>query len=90
MEATTTAEIEVEVAVAWPDLQRLVRLRLAAGSTAAAALAAAGFGGATDIGIFGRRVTADRVLRAGDRVEVYRPLVVDPKQARRRRARSNG
>jgi len=36
--------------------------------------------------IFGRRVALDRALRAGDRVEILRPLVADPKAARRRRA----
>lgn len=37
------------------------------------------------IGIWGRRCAATRVLRDGDRVEVYRPLLVDPKEARRLR-----
>jgi putative ubiquitin-RnfH superfamily antitoxin RatB of RatAB toxin-antitoxin module len=39
-------------------------------------------------GIFGRRVTLDYVLRDGDRIEIYRPLEVDPMDARRRRARA--
>jgi len=38
------------------------------------------------IGIFGRVVAADSPLRDGDRIELYRPLKIDPKQARRRRA----
>jgi putative ubiquitin-RnfH superfamily antitoxin RatB of RatAB toxin-antitoxin module len=38
------------------------------------------------VGIFGRVVKADVVLLAGDRVEIYRPLIADPKEARRRRA----
>ncbi|XOV85975.1 MAG: RnfH family protein [Pseudomonadota bacterium] len=38
------------------------------------------------VGIFGRRVAHDQVLKAGDRIEIYRPLVVDPREARRRRA----
>ena len=38
------------------------------------------------VGIFGRRVQRDRVLADGDRVEIYRPLVADPKTARRKRA----
>ena len=37
-------------------------------------------------GIFGRRVALDRALRSGDRVEILRPLVADPKAARRKRA----
>ena len=39
------------------------------------------------IGIFSRKVDADRVLENGDRVEIYRPLIADPKQVRRERAR---
>ena len=38
------------------------------------------------VGIFGRRVERDQVLADGDRVEVYRPLAAEPKDARRRRA----
>jgi len=43
------------------------------------------------VGIFGARVALDDMVHAGDRVEIYRPLQVDPKEARRRRAarRSN-
>jgi hypothetical protein len=36
--------------------------------------------------VFGRRVDGQHVLRAGDRVEIYRPLKVDPRDARRRAA----
>jgi len=39
------------------------------------------------IGIFGRRVKPDAELRDGDRIELYRPLLIDPKEARRRRAK---
>lgn len=45
---------------------------------------------AMDVGIWGRRSTLDAVLREGDRVEVYRPLLVDPKVARRERFRKQG
>ena len=38
------------------------------------------------IGIFGQRVALDYVLKAGDRVEIYRPLQAEPQDARRRRA----
>lgn len=38
------------------------------------------------VGIWGRRCALDAVLGAGDRVEIYRPLAADPKEARRRRA----
>jgi len=38
------------------------------------------------VGIFGRRCSLERPLHPGDRVEIYRPLTIDPKEARRRRA----
>ena len=38
------------------------------------------------MGIFGKRVALDHPLAPGDRVEIYRPLAMDPKEARRRRA----
>lgn len=41
------------------------------------------------LGIFSRKATLATLLRAGDRVEIYRPLKVDPKEARRRRARNS-
>lgn len=42
------------------------------------------------VGVFGRRVDADFVLGDGDRLELYRPLTADPKEARRRRAARPG
>lgn len=39
-------------------------------------------------GIFGKKVEADYVLKAGDRVEIYRPLTNDPKDKRRKRAQN--
>ena len=64
-------------------------LRLPAGSTLGQALAAAGWSpegaGTTEVGIWGRKAPLDRTLRDGDRVELYRPLKVDPKLARRER-----
>ena len=41
---------------------------------------------ATRVGIFGQRCALSRVLQEGDRIELYRPLIVEPKAARRRRA----
>lgn len=86
--------IEVEVVYATPRQQQLCRLQLAEGARVADALAAAGFGGAQDaelaattqVGIFGRIVDRGQPLKHGDRVEIYRPLLADPKLARRRRA----
>jgi uncharacterized protein len=39
------------------------------------------------VGVFGKLVTPDTRLRDGDRVEIYRPLIADPKEARRERAK---
>ncbi len=42
------------------------------------------------VGIYGKKKTLDTVLQARDRIEIYRPLIVDPKNARRRRAKKDG
>jgi putative ubiquitin-RnfH superfamily antitoxin RatB of RatAB toxin-antitoxin module len=86
---------EVSVEVCYPAPDRLWRqvLRLPAGATAAQALAASSFGQdfpgldawALGVGIYGRRAAPDTPLADGDRVEVYRALVFDPKESRRRR-----
>ena len=87
-------EIAVEVAYAEPDRQVIVSLRVPAGTTAGEAVERSGlldrfpaisWPGA-DIGIFGWRVSARASLIEGDRVEIYRPLAMDPKEARRLRA----
>jgi putative ubiquitin-RnfH superfamily antitoxin RatB of RatAB toxin-antitoxin module len=87
------AEITVEVVLALPERTLLRRLVLAEGVTVADAIAAADLGGdealvdLQRLGIFGRRVPPEQPLRNGDRVEIYRSLLLDPKEARRRRAR---
>lgn len=45
---------------------------------------------AMDLGVWGKRVTTQHVLRDGDRLEIYRPLTVDPKVARRERFARQG
>lgn len=81
--------MKVEVIRAWPQRFEAVELELAEGATVAQAVAAAGFDGDSDTvayALFGVRAQADTVLRDGDRVELLRPLQIDPKEARRRRA----
>lgn len=87
------AEIDVEV-VYCPRPGQIDRtaLRLPAGSTVAAALQASGVGERHGIacadlrcGVWCKAQEPDTELRAGDRVEIYRPLNVDPKEARRLR-----
>ena len=79
---------------ALPHEQTVITVELPGGSTVGQAIAKAGLGdrypdlnlSATKLGIYGRVVSADTVLEHGDRVEIYRALLADPKQARRRRA----
>ena len=87
------AEFEVEVVYALPAAQTLVRLRVSAGATVEQALAQSGLlarypaldPATARVGVFGKIVALDTLLRAGDRVEIYRPLLIEPKEARRRR-----
>lgn len=90
-----SAGLTVEVAYALPDRQWLLSLNLPVGSTLAAALSAAAqtpdwplpaAGEDWSVGIWGRRATPDTVLQPGDRVEVYRPLHLDPMAIRKLRA----
>lgn len=78
--------LRVEVVQARPDGAEVVEIRLPDGSTVRDALAASGLKG-VQVGIFGKRVAMDTPLADGDRIEVYRPLPMDPKETRRRRAR---
>lgn len=84
--------IEVVVGIAQRQVDRCT-MTLPEGCTVADALVHSGLaarhpGLALDeVGLWGRRVAADTVLRGGDRVEVYRPLVVAPMEARRLRQR---
>lgn len=87
--------IAVEVAYALPEQQQIIALKVAAGTTALAAARQSGiaglFGGLDleqlPMGVFGKAVdAASHVLAAGDRVEIYRPLLIDPKESRKARA----
>ena len=79
---------------ALPHEQTVIALELPRGSTVGQALVASGLAlrypdlefTHAKVGIYGRFVSADTVLENGDRVEIYRALLADPKQARRRRA----
>jgi putative ubiquitin-RnfH superfamily antitoxin RatB of RatAB toxin-antitoxin module len=86
--------IDVLVAYARPDGQRVIPVRVAAGSRVEDVIRQSGILTefpelslpAAKLGIFGRRVDPDHVPAAGDRIEIYRPLLADPKSVRRRRA----
>jgi putative ubiquitin-RnfH superfamily antitoxin RatB of RatAB toxin-antitoxin module len=80
------------------DEQYSVTVELAAGATVRHAITASGVlarfplidSTTQGIGIFGEPVALDDALQDGDRVELYRPLIADPKEARRARAGSRG
>lgn len=86
--------IRVEVVYALPERQFLVQLSLPQGCTALDAVKASGVCAAhaeldmstLRLGIFSRPITAETLLRERDRVEIYRPLIADPKASRRQRA----
>jgi putative ubiquitin-RnfH superfamily antitoxin RatB of RatAB toxin-antitoxin module len=92
------AQIAVQVCHATPDTAFLRDLRLDAGSTVRQAIEASGLLetvagidlASAAVGVYGKKKTLDTVLREHDRVEVYRPLLADPKEARRRRAHAKG
>lgn len=87
----------VEVAYAKPEKQQILRVEVPEGTTAFEAAMQSGIVSvfpeidldAVAMGIFGKAIKAptSHQLREGDRVELYRPLKIDPKQARLNRAR---
>lgn len=86
--------IHVEVAYALPEQQAIIEIEVPAGTEALEAARRSGvaekFEGVdlenAKLGIFGKVISPKQVLREGDRVEVYRPLIADPKEVRKERA----
>ena len=86
--------IAVEVVYARADVQEVLPVQVEPGTTAREAIERSGLAarypelgtGPLSVGIFGKSVPQDTLLRDGDRLEIYRPLIADPKQVRRRRA----
>ncbi|MCC4622189.1 RnfH family protein [Xanthomonas cassavae CFBP 4642] len=81
--------VRVEVVLAWPDRYSAVQLTLPEGATVADAVEASGLAreqALAALAIHGQVTPPERALRDGDRVELLRPLLLDPKEARRRRA----
>jgi len=82
--------IRVEVVLAWPDRVESRLLELADGARVGEAITAAAIDGSADcpaVAVHGLLANASKVLNDGDRVELLRPLLADPKDNRRRRAR---
>ena len=88
------SKIEIEVVYGLPDEQTLLTRSVPADSTAAEAIQESGILDKypdidldkNKLGIFGKLIKADTVLHDKDRIEIYRPLLADPKEVRRRRA----
>ena len=88
------AEIRVQVSYAMPDRQILRELTMPEGATLEEAIRASGILQEEPeidlnnhrVGVFGKLKPLDTVLRENDRVEIYRPLIADPKESRRQRA----
>lgn len=86
--------IQVEVAYAKPDRQDVISVKLQEGSTIQQAIEASGLlqrNPEIDIakakfGIYGKLSKMDTVVRSRDRIEIYRPLIADPKEVRKQRA----
>ena len=87
--------MQIEVAYALPAQQVLLTINVASGTTALQAVYESGVLTQhpeidvenIQLGIFSRKVMPETVLQPGDRVEIYRPLIIDPMQKRRQRAK---
>jgi len=90
----TIESINVEVAYALPDKQIIRAVNVDTGTTVGAAIVQSGIMmdfpelelEQAKVGIFGKAAAMTTVLSDGDRVEIYRPLIADPKEVRRKRA----
>jgi hypothetical protein len=86
--------INIELVYALAHEQTLLKQSVPAGTTVAEAIQTSGIQqkypeidlASNKLGIFGKLTKADAVLRDKDRIEIYRPLIADPKEVRRKRA----
>lgn len=87
-------DISVEVVYALPQKQEVLSLRVRSGALVSEAIAQSGILqdfpeidlASAKVGIYSKQVKLDAVLRDKDRIEIYRPLIADPKEVRRKRA----
>lgn len=90
------AEFTIEVAYALPAQQILISVRVSDGATIhdvlqleeVTTLIPAAESADCNVGVWGRVVEKDQPVKSGDRVEIYRPLLMDPREARRQLAAS--
>jgi putative ubiquitin-RnfH superfamily antitoxin RatB of RatAB toxin-antitoxin module len=93
-DAVQQEALQIYVIYATPQDEFIHPMRLAPGTTIGQAIEASGVLGqfpeinlvTQPVGIYGKKKTLDTVLRERDRVEIYRPLLADPKDSRRKRA----
>ncbi len=94
MAENKASSINVEVVYALAERQELIQVKLPEGATVQQAVDASGLLqkypqidlGKNKLGIFGKLTKLDAVVRDRDRVEIYRPLIADPKEVRKQRA----
>ena len=87
-------DIGIEVAYALPEKQTIVEVRVPQGTTIEEGIRLSGILdiypeidlSTQQVGLFGKLKKPTQVLREGDRVEIYRPLIADPKEVRKKRA----
>ena len=87
-------EILVEIAYALPEEQVIISIKVPSKSDVKQAIEKSGIQikfpsidlSKNKVGIFGKKTTLDHVLKNRDRIEIYRPLILDPKEMRRKRA----
>lgn len=90
----TVSELNIEVTYALPEKQFLLSVKVKEGTTIEEAILASGILALRDdidlkknkIGIYSRPAKLTDLVQDGDRVEIYRPLIADPKELRRKRA----
>ena len=95
---SSVSTIRVEVAYATPAKQALLLVNAPQDCTVAEAIELSGIRAkfpeiepaSKMVGIFSQKVSLDHKLRDGDRVEIYRPLIADPKELRKQRAQIQG
>jgi len=92
---TSPTTLDIEIAYALEDKQIILTLNIDESTKPREAIKASEILAhfpdvdldAVDIGVFGKAVKADYQLQQGDRIELYRPLIADPKEVRRQRAK---
>ena len=88
--------LNIEIVYALPHEQTLLRMQVPVGCTVTAAIKMSGILNkyptidlaVNKLGIFGKLVKPDTILREQDRIEIYRPLLADPKEIRRQRTQA--